>query len=133
MLIAEGSRQIQLDVRSGTLLSGPIRLHFQLTGFRRLDAQTTTLVRLGALHRLGRLPTSLFPAEAAASKWARALQAYDGMMAGASQRDIARILFSEKLVQEEWSGRSDFLRLRVQRMLAYGRRMVGGGWRTLLD
>lgn len=133
VLITEAHRQIQLDVRSGTLLSGPVCLHFHVAGFLKLDAQTKTLLRLNALQRLGRFPTSLFPSETMARKWARALQAYDGIMAGASQRDIACILLSEKLVQEEWNGRSDFLRLRIQRLLAYGRKMVGGGWRTLLD
>jgi hypothetical protein len=55
------------------------------------------------------------------------------MVAGASHREIAAVIFSPKLVADEWNGRSDFLRLRVQRLLRYGRDMVAGGYRKLLN
>jgi hypothetical protein len=60
------------------------------------------------------------------------LQAYDGLAAGASQREIAVVLFGETRVREEWKGRSDFLRLRVQRLINVGRDMVDGGYKRLL-
>lgn len=132
VLLTDGVGEIQLDVRGGTLAAGPVRLRYRVEGLAHVDAKLRTLTRLSALCRLGRFPKSLFPPETAAAKWANALQAFDGMTAGASQREIAAVLFGERLVREEWNGRSDFLRLRVQRLLAYARRMVDGGYRSLL-
>jgi len=132
VLITDGVGEIQLDVRGGSLVAGPVRLRYQVEGLRQIDAKLRTLGRLSALCRLGRFPKSLFAQDRAASKWASALQAYDGMLTGASQREIAAVLFGERMVLEEWNGRSDFLRLRVQRLLSYARRMVDGGYRSLL-
>lgn len=132
LVLSDGVREIQLDVRGGTLTNGPVRLRYQVEGFQSVDAKLLTLSRLSALHRLGRFPKSLFPPQPTAPKWARALQAYDGLEAGASQRDIATVIYGEALVREEWNGRSDFLRLRVQRMLSFARRMVDDGYRSIL-
>ncbi len=132
-MITDGVGEIQLDVRGGTLAAGPVRLKYQVEGLQHVDAKLRTLGRLSALCRLGRFPKSLFAPEISAPKWANALQAYDGMVAGASQREIAIALFGQRLVQEEWNGRSDFLRLRVQRLLSYARKMVDGGYRLLLS
>ena len=61
-----------------------------------------------------------------------ALQAYDAVQAGASHRDIALALFGEKVVKEDWYGRSDYLRLRVQRLVRMADKLVNGGYRDLL-
>jgi len=50
----------------------------------------------------------------------------------ASHRDIAAALFGEKVVREDWSGRSDYLRLRVQRLIRTADKLVKGGYRDLL-
>jgi hypothetical protein len=62
----------------------------------------------------------------------KALQAFDAMQAGASHRHIAAALFGESIVRDDWSGRSDYLRLRVQRLLRFAERLVKGGYRDLL-
>lgn len=121
-----------MEITEGTLGDGPVTLHFEVAGFHNLSPKLRTLARLEALHRLGRFPRSLFPQETGALKWARALQAYDGMVAGASQREIAVALEGESFVRDEWNGRSDFLRARVQRLLQLGRKMVNGGYKTIL-
>jgi hypothetical protein len=133
LLIDDGRHQIELQVRSGTLSNGPVRLRCDVELFGGADAKLLTLTRLSAFRRTGRFPGSLFPPERRAPKWALALQAYDGMQAGASLREIASALFTEKLVQEEWNGRSAFLKARVQRLLHYGRKMVNGEYRKLLQ
>jgi len=53
--ISDGMKRIRLDVVSGTLLGGSVRLHYRLAGFDNGDAQVLTLQRLMALNRLGRL------------------------------------------------------------------------------
>jgi len=131
-LLSGGPRQIQLEVGEGTLTKGPVRLRFDLGGLSNIDAKLRTVTRLVSLRKLGRFTHDLFPRAPGAAKWIKAVQAYDGMAAGASQRDIAEVLFGTDLVREEWNGRSEFLRLRVQRLLNHARRMVDGGYRRHL-
>lgn len=131
-LLAGGARQIQLEIGEGTLTKGPVRLRFDFGGLSNIDAKLRTVARLASLRRLGRFASDLFPQVSGAGKWIKAVQAYDGLAAGASQREIAGVLFGERLVREEWNGRSDFLRLRVQRLLNYARSMVDGGYKKHL-
>jgi hypothetical protein len=126
LLLAEGPRCIRIEVRAGTVLAGPVRLVYDLQGFETLDARLHMLRQLLALHRLGRLPSSLFPAEPRARHWAMALQAFDGRRAGASQREIAIVLFGVARVMSEWS-KGDDMHKRVSRLLRTADRLISGG------
>ena len=91
-----------------------------------------SLRRLCLCCRLRRMPRSLYAPESQAGRWIDKLRAVDAANAGASQRDIAVAIFGERRVAVEWSRGSDCLRLRVQRLIREGRRMVRGGYRDLL-
>lgn len=132
LLLSDGNRRLQLEVTAGSVLHGPVCFRYELSGFRRIEAKTLTLRRLQLLCQLGRFPRGLFPPERRAHRWALALQADDGVRAGASHRDIAAALFGEKTVGEDWCGRSDYLRLRVQRLIRTAENLVKGGYRDLL-
>ncbi|MEG3153645.1 DNA -binding domain-containing protein [Sphingomonas sp. RB1R13] len=129
--ISDGMKRIRLDVVSGTLLQGSVKLHYRLAGFENSEAQMLTLQRLLALHRLGRFSRRLHPREPKAERWVMMLRAHDLSTLGASQRDIAGVLFGPDVVGE-WRTRSDFLRLRVQRLLRDANGMIGGGYLDLL-
>ena len=58
------------------------------------------------------------------------LQALDGLLAGASQREIAEQLFGE-LTGDQWAADGD-LRARVRHSLNRARRLMQGGYRRLL-
>ncbi|MCT9000177.1 DUF2285 domain-containing protein [Chelativorans intermedius] len=132
VLICDGPRSLRLDVIAGSLLSGPVRLGYCLSGFAGVEAKVMTLRRLLALERLGRLPSALFRPERKARRWGMVLQAYDGMRAGASQREIATILYGEERVRADWE--AGYLRTRVQRLIRTAEKMiVGGGYRVLLQ
>ncbi|MBA5775547.1 DUF2285 domain-containing protein [Stappia sp. F7233] len=132
VLICDGPRSLRLDVIAGSLLSGPVRLGYCLSGFAGVEAKVMTLRRLLALERLGRLPSALFHPERKARRWGMVLQAYDGMRAGASQREIATILYGEERVRADWE--AGYLRTRVQRLIrAADEMIVGGGYRVLLQ
>lgn len=60
-----------------------------------------------------------------------ALQALDGILAGASQRDVAEVLFGRSAVMQRWCDDSD-LRAHVRRLIRRGRGFMGGGYRGLL-
>ncbi|WP_429771102.1 DNA -binding domain-containing protein [Aurantiacibacter flavus] len=107
-------------------------LRFCFTGLERVGEPLTTLRRLAAFERLGRMPRHLFPAERRAERWTLALRAHDARTHGASQREVAEALFGVALARSEWDVASDHLRSRIRRLLRLGNGMIAGGWRTLL-
>jgi hypothetical protein len=130
--LSDGYQRIRLDVVSGSLLDGPVRLHYHLSGFCDLDVKLLTLRRLAALCRRGRFSSTLHPREPRAPRWIAALRAHDAIAEGASQREIAATLFGEAWVSEDWRRDSDSLRLRTQRLVRSARTMVAGGYLRLL-
>lgn len=62
----------------------------------------------------------------------RALRAFDGGAAAASQREIARHLFGTEPVAQNWHTDSE-LRAQVRHLLRRARALVDGGYRDLLD
>jgi hypothetical protein len=91
-----------------------------------LEAALTLLQRSRAS-----TPTALARPSCAAVMHMRALQALDGVAAGASQREIAAALFGHDRAAAEWQPDSD-LRAKVRYLLQRGRRFVKGGYRDLL-
>lgn len=132
LLLSDGVHHLQIEVTAGSLLDGPVRFRYELSGFKHIEAKTLTLRRFMLLRQLGRFPRGLYPPERRARRWAMALQVYDAVQAGASHREIAAALFGEKAVREDWCGRSDYLRLRVQRLVRMADKLVNGGYRDLL-
>lgn len=61
----------------------------------------------------------------------QSLQALDGHLAGASERDIAITLFGERIVMEKWHSDSE-LRARVRYLIRRGRTIMNGGYRRML-
>lgn len=60
----------------------------------------------------------------------RALQALDGVAAGASQRELAEVLFGTEAVGERWAPDGE-LRAQLRHLLRRGRGFMNGGYRTL--
>jgi hypothetical protein len=132
LLFSDGLRHLQLAMINGSVLDGPVRFRYVLSGFQKIETKALVLQRLGHLWRQGRLPHHLYPVERRAARWIQQLRALDGMRAGASYREIAVGVFTERIVREDWSGRSDYLRLRIQRLIRGAEWMVGGAYRELL-
>ncbi len=133
LVLSEGARHIHLAVRSGSLLEGPVRLRYALDGFADLETKLLTLRRLAALWRLGRMPAELFPRDTRAPRWIEMLRTIDALQAGAEQREIAEALYGSSAVREDWRGQSDYLRLRVQRLVRSSEAMVEGGYLRLVS
>lgn len=131
LAISDGLKRIRLDVVEGTLFDGPVRLHYRIAGFADAESHLMTLQRLLALHRLGQFALGLHPRETKAKRWAMMLRAHDLSTAGASQREIAVELFGGS-ASAEWRTRSDYLRLRIQRLLRDAGTMIDGGYLDLL-
>jgi hypothetical protein len=132
LLLSEGSRYVRLALRSGSLFDGPVRLRYALEGLRDLEPKLLTLRRLAGLWRSGHMPAELFPRDRRAPRWIAFLRTIDALRAGAAQRDIAVALFGADRVRHEWRGSSDYLRLRVQRLVRSSEAMVRGGYLQLV-
>jgi hypothetical protein len=132
VLLTDGLHRLRLDVRGGTVTELPVRLRFTFDGLRSIEASLLTLRRLVAFDRRGTMPLGLFSIDRRSERWIAALRADDARGAGASQRDIAQLLFGAERVRDDWPVPSDYLRSKIRRLLRVGERMRGGGWRNLL-
>ncbi|MDD9718705.1 DUF2285 domain-containing protein [Dinoroseobacter sp. PD6] len=96
-------------------------------GFTRLDAVFRLLAQLH-----GRVvPDDKRLTRQKRLRAKRMLQAYDGHMARASQREIAEVVFRlSRVSRDEWQSASE--RFAVMALLRDARKMVDGGYRMLL-
>lgn len=132
VLIGDAGHHLRIDVVGGSVLDGPVRLRYRLTAGPALPSQILTLRRLIALQRLGRFPQRFFPRAPRAARWMRALQAFDGKRAGASNREIAATLYGDKIVQADWHSGPNYLRSRLARALRFATMLVQGGYLQML-
>lgn len=61
----------------------------------------------------------------------QSLQALDGHLAGASERDIAIVIFGQRIVAKKWHGDSE-LRAKVRYLIRRGCNLMNGGYRRFL-
>nr|WP_279338829.1 DUF2285 domain-containing protein [Sphingomonas sp. BGYR3] len=90
------------------------------------------LRRLITLCRHGRFARSLFPPEPRMDRWLTMLRVHDALMDGASQREIAMVLFGEDRVRAARDQGNDSLRSRTRRLARDALAMAAGGYRRLL-
>lgn len=62
-----------------------------------------------------------------------ALVALDGHLAGASYREIAKVIVGEDRVEAEWHGGQGALKTRIVRAVKRGRALMAGGYKDLLS
>ncbi|UDF05620.1 DNA -binding domain-containing protein [Asticcacaulis sp. AND118] len=132
VLLTDGVHHLQLFILEGTVLKGPVYLRYALSGFKHLETRILSLRRLVGLHQQGRFLPKLYRIDTKAERWVAAARAHDAWRAGLSQRDIAIMLYGET-ARDDWVNGSDFMRLRVRRLLSYAKQMIDGSYRGLLD
>lgn len=95
-------------------------------GFARLDAVYRLLAQLHGRS----VPVDKRLTRQKRLRAKRMLRAYDGRLAGASQREIAEVIFDlPQFSRDEWQTASE--RFKVMALLRDARLMVDGGYRTL--
>lgn len=130
--LSDRRHRLQLELRSGSFLNGPVILRYDIQGLRTLRAKADALIRLRQVRAGKRLPHGPAPPPFAAKRLVTVLRAFDGVQAGASQRQIAEVLWGEAAVERNWDGASDCLRSQMQRLIRTGKQLVDGGYRRLL-
>ena len=132
-VLSDGWRHIRIDVEAGSLVgSGQVLLEYRLTGIAGAQSATLALRRFLQLALHHRFAASLFPRDPRMARWLTLLRVSDALRAGASQREIGRVLFGDARVDLDWNERSESLRSRVRRLVGDARAMARGGYRFLL-
>jgi hypothetical protein len=132
LILTDGLRALRLDGPAGTFTGGQGRLRYQIEGMVTAEAQLLTLRRFLALCRTGRFSRSLHPREPRARRWIRMLRAWDALLTGAGQREIAEVLVSRTASEPRWREREPSIRSQVQRLVGAARAAAAGGYRKLL-
>lgn len=132
LLLSDGLRALRLDGPRGTFSGAPAVLRYRLRGLAAADLPLLTLRRFLALCGTGRFASGLNPAEQRARRWVLMLRAYDGLRAGADQRQLAGHLFSASVGEPRWRSRESSVRSQVQRLARSARAMADGGYRAFL-
>jgi len=118
--VIAGGEVFRLDVMSGSVMAGPVRLTYLLARGHRLNRQMETIRLFEHCH------AGSEPRQASGARFARAamaLRAHDARAAGASLRDIAAGL----LGPGEWPGPGEYRKSAARRLVAMGKKMVREG------
>lgn len=130
VVLSDGWQHIRLDIEHGSLLAGsPVVLHYRLAGLIEAEPKLLPLQQLVALVRHRRFLRTLIAPDIRMTRHLLALRVHDALAAGASQREIAEVLFGSVA---DLGDRTDSLRSRVRRLARESRRLASGGWRTLM-
>ena len=131
VVVSDGPRRLRFAVVEGDVLASPVRCRYLLPPHSMGVGSLDSLRMLVALRDTGQLPPLAGRSPPKAGRWIQIIQAHDARGQGASQRDIAMLLFGEARVHEDWAGRSDYMRMRVQRLLRAAEGLIAGGYRAL--
>ncbi|QNA83759.1 DUF2285 domain-containing protein [Sphingomonas sp. So64.6b] len=132
-VLSDGWHHIRIDVERGSLVAGKaVILHYQLSGVATVQPKLLPLRRLVDLCRTKRFALSLYPPDKRVDRWLLALRVHDAVQSGASQGEIATVLFGGDQEDGTVGRRSDSLRSRVRRLAVDARRLAGGGYRALM-
>ena len=127
LLDAGGQRRLQIFQGASDAEALVAIVPLDQDGFARLDA----LYRLLAQLHGRKEPVDKRLTRQKRLRAKRMLQAYDGRLAGASQREIAEVIFRlSRVSRDEWQSAPE--RFSVMALLRDGRKMVDGGYRALL-
>lgn len=109
VLLRAGRRSLRLDIVSGTVLAGPVRVEPSIA-LNGLDCQIATVRSLAAMLRDEPLAV---PADARLPRLVLALRTLDARREGTSLRDLARGIFGAT----EWPGDGDHIKSRARRLV----------------
>jgi hypothetical protein len=130
--LSNGRQWLRIDVVSGSLLSGPVELHFINDSVLGLTYLAKSLSMLAFLTAHGRFPALPPKHRAFANHQIDLLRTHDALSADTSQRNVAVALFGAERVSADWNGHSDAMRSRIRRLCKSARAMATRGYKQLL-
>ena len=132
LLLRDRSRPIRASIVGGTLLDGPVHLIYRLPMLDRFRRQDHGLRCLAGVIGNGRIPSGPFPSLPRDRRRADIVRALDAMALDLRPRTVAVRLFGEARVAEDWSN-SNYMKLRVKRLMRQARRLAAGAYLELLS
>lgn len=132
ILFSQAERELQLDLH-GTIDRSAASI--AIAAMPRLECLSPQIRALRALADLARsrdLRPALYLPASRGARFVRVLQALDGWLAGATQRQIAVALFGEYRVDQDWSDSRQSLRDQTRRAIARGKAFTAGGYLQLI-
>lgn len=122
---------IRLSLDAGTMLEGPVTLSYVIDA-SHLPSRILALRRWDALLRTGAIPSALRPRTAGRARWMPIIATLDALAEGCSLRETAKRVFGADETRAAWNHPSDYLKMRVRRLVAQARELAGGGYLDLL-
>jgi hypothetical protein len=121
LLVDRDGALLRIDIIDGTVVAGPVALHFDVPDDDRLKDRIATILAFAGRNTVARRHLRL-------ASWLLALHAADTRAAGASLRDVADFV----LGPGDWPGAGEYRKSVVRRMIATGEQMVRAGPRAIL-
>jgi len=129
LLFSDNARTLQVVVRGAESLENRFLLRCMLRGLNDFQTKPLSLRRLCCLYKRDRLGKALYPDQKRARHWIEMLRAWDGAQSGACRREIGRAIYGEWAGRDGWN---EAYRSRVQRLIRSAKKMVNGGYLSLL-
>jgi hypothetical protein len=122
---------VRLSVQQGTLHGGPVTLRY-LVEPRHLSERLLALQQWDALLRTGGIPAALQRSIVDHSRWLAIVTTLDALAAGCSLREAAARVFGEEETARAWHHPSDYLKMRIRRLVARALELASGGYLDIL-
>lgn len=124
---------ISLALEDGMAYTYAVRAGGQLRErWRAIEHELTLFDAANAHHIARRIAITMERPGRASLLHMRTLQALDGVLAGATQRGIAEVLFGIGAIADRWYDDSD-LRAQIRRLIRRGQTLMSGDYRHLLQ
>jgi hypothetical protein len=133
VLFWAGGRRLQIAVTGVGVLGGAWMLANVIVASGLLERRLELLRRLSDLAKTGTLPPRLCHPMPNSRRLQVLLQALDGALTGASQREIAIAVLGIERVKADWAHPSDSMRNFVRAAVRRGTALMKGGYRKLLQ
>jgi hypothetical protein len=133
VLLTQEGRSLQLTIFGSVPLEDALLLTPALPEACYGKARLQAVKRLADLVKHGTLRPSLYRRERQSVRLARVIQALDGWLAKAQQREVAVSLFGRERVERDWQDPRNHLRDHVRRAVAYGRELMASRYRRFLE
>lgn len=130
VLLRDTRSAVRLDVLSGTLLDGPVRLFHDFAGTGEGGPVIAALRRFLFMRETRRFPDRSLHSTQRRLRQITALRVHDTLVQGASIRDVGVMLFGTQRIDNEWA--DEALKSQCRRLIALARTMVSGGYLSLL-
>jgi len=133
LLFTEGGRALQLVIEGQDVMR-PTRLMMDSVHEGDLaSAQLQSLQCFNDLRLTGRFFLSKVQRDPLSPRFRLVLRALDGHLSGASNQEIAKVIFSDDYSDEKWNSPDYALRDRVRKALGRGLFLMRQGYRKLLS